>query len=142
MLKSLFWSRNIIWYVDIDPNLSPPCPDNPPRLFVFCGNHFSNGCIWTKHLNLVEQINRKNLKIPVFGGLRVNLVVFEFVPMIPQENLVKFDLWKNHFQYIWENLNLVFLIETKGHSEWVVKIGYIEGQDLLHAGSYRRWWTW
>ena len=46
----------------------------------------------TKHLNLVEQINRKNLKIPVFGGLRVNLVVFEFVPMIPQENLVKFDL--------------------------------------------------
>ena len=46
----------------------------------------------SKHLNLVEQINRKNLKIPVFGGLRVNLVVFEFVPMIPQENLVKFDL--------------------------------------------------
>ena len=96
----------------------------------------------TKHLNLVRPNNRKNLKIPVFGGLRVNLVVFEFVPMIPQENLVKFDLWKNHFQCIWENLNLVFLIETKGHSEWVVKIGYIEGQDLLHAGSYRRWWTW
>ena len=41
------WHRNIIWYVDIDPNLSPPCPDKPPRLFVVCGNHFSNGCIWT-----------------------------------------------------------------------------------------------
>ena len=55
--------------------------------------------------------NRKTLKIPVFGGPRVYLVVFVFVAMTSQETLVLFDLYESHFQYIWENLNLVFLIE-------------------------------
>ena len=47
-----------------------------------------------KHLNLVGPNNRKNLKIPVFGGPRVYLVIFEFVAMAPQENLIFFDLYK------------------------------------------------
>ena len=54
--------------------------------------------------------NRKNLKIPVFGGLWVYLVIFEFVTMTLKENLVLFDLYESQFPYIWENLNLVFLI--------------------------------
>ena len=44
------------------------------------------------HLNLVGPNNGKNLKIPVFGGPRVYLVIFDFVSMAPQENLVFFDL--------------------------------------------------
>ena len=64
-----------------------------------------------KHPNLVGPNNHKTLKIPVFGGLWVYLVIFEFVAMTPQENLVLFDLLICHFQCIWDNLNLVFLIE-------------------------------
>ena len=36
--------------------------------------------------------NQKTLKIPVFGGLWVYLVIFVFVSMTPEENLVLFDL--------------------------------------------------
>ena len=54
--------------------------------------YFMVGVILLKHLNLVGPNNRKNLKIPVFGGPRVYLVIFEFVAMEPQENLVFFDL--------------------------------------------------
>ena len=42
--------------------------------------------------SLVGPNNRKNLKISVFGGLKVYLVIFEFVTMTPKENLVLFDL--------------------------------------------------
>ena len=38
--------------------------------------------------------NRKTLKIPVFGGLWGYLVIFEFVAMTTEENLVLFDLYK------------------------------------------------
>ena len=44
------------------------------------------------HLNLVGPNKGKNFKIPVFGGPRVYLVIFDLVSMVPQENLVFYDL--------------------------------------------------
>ena len=59
--------------------------------------------------SLVSPNNHKTLKIPVFGGLWVYLVIFEFVVMTPKENLVLFDFTNSHLKSIWIYLDLVFL---------------------------------